>query len=82
MTANTWYTISFLDGVVVYFLPNGEIQKNSKRVGLLVTVDTTRPRAKPRSKKSAVHPVEFSGWKVAQSVPAAVALLGIPNGTN
>jgi hypothetical protein len=76
MTPNTWYMQSFSDEIL-YFRPSGEIQKNSKRAGLMVTVDLTRPRAKPRSKKIAVHPLDFGLWRAAETVPAEVALLAM-----
>lgn len=77
MNIGQWYIQRFSDETL-YFLPVAE-QKNRGYSGVLVRVDETRPRARPRATKSSVGSGPYGSaahwsvlWKPASDVPVRV----------
>jgi hypothetical protein len=70
MRLGTWYVQKFSStSDELYFYPEMTL-KNGHYSGIMVTLEPSRPRARPKSKKISVWQADL--WKVAPDVPTKV----------
>lgn len=76
MTPGRWYVQKFSDQELYFRM--AETLKNGNFSGSMITLDLTRPRARPKAKKISVFKTDVHLWKEISEadVPASVRDIG------